>query len=241
MIPLHDDNPTTLKPIVTISFIVACVSIFFYQISLSGSSERIFVYQFGAIPAVLFGTDSISSQHALIPAPLSLISSMFLHGGWMHLIGNMLYLWIFGNNIEDAMGHRRFIGFYLTCGVIAALSHAIASPGSSIPMVGASGAISGVLGAYLLLYPRASVLVLLPIFVFIKVVRVPAAAVLGFWFLIQLVSGSASLSSDGGGVAWFAHIGGFVAGMLLIGFFKRPHVRFFNPRRRQSKQYEIKW
>ncbi len=240
MIPLHDDNPTILKPLVTISFIVACVSIFFYQISLSPSSERLFVYQFGVIPSVLFGTESFT-RNALIPAPLSLLSSMFLHGGWMHLIGNMLYLWIFGNNIEDAMGHRRFVGFYLTCGVIAAVSHAIASPGSPIPMVGASGAISGVLGAYLLLYPRSSILVLIPIWVFIKVVRVPAAAVLGFWFLIQLVSGSASLSSHGGGVAWFAHIGGFLAGMLLIGFFKRPHVRFFNPRRRQSKQYGIKW
>ena len=193
------------------------------------------MYQFGAIPAVLFGTDSVSSRHAIIPAPLSLISSMFLHGGWMHLIGNMLYLWIFANNIEDAMGHRRFIVFYTLCGVIAALSHALTAPGSSIPMVGASGAISGVLGAYLLLYPRASVLVVVPIWVFLKFIRVPAALVLGFWFLIQVIS--RSLAGDGGGVAWFAHIGGFVAGMLLIGFFKRPRVRFFNPPRRHSRGY----
>jgi membrane associated rhomboid family serine protease len=237
MIPLHDDNPTTIKPIVTISLIIACVLVFFYQLSLPASGERIFVYQFGAIPAVLFGTDSVSSRHAIIPAPLSLISSMFLHGGWMHLIGNMLYLWIFSNNIEDAMGHRRFIAFYTLCGVIAALSHALTAPGSSIPMVGASGAISGVLGAYLLLYPRASVLVVIPIWVFLKFIRVPAALVLGFWFLLQLFSGSASLSGDGGGVAWFAHIGGFIAGMVLIGFFKRPGVRFFNPPRRHSRGY----
>ena len=237
MIPLHDDNPTTIKPIVTISFIITCVAVFFYQLSLPGSAERIFVYQFGAIPAVIFGEDSISFKHAVIPAPLSLISSMFLHGGWMHLIGNMLYLWVFANNIEDAMGHRRFIAFYTLCGVVAALSHAITAPGSPIPMVGASGAISGVLGAYLLLYPRSSILVLVPIWVFIKVVRVPAALVLGFWFLIQILSGSASLSGGSGGVAWFAHIGGFIAGMVLIGFFKRPRIRFFNPPRRHSRGY----
>ncbi len=241
MIPLHDDNPTSTKPIVTVSLIIACVSVFCYQLSLLASGERIFVYQFGAIPAVILGENAVSSKHALIPAPLSLISSMFLHGGWLHLIGNMLYLWIFANNIEDAMGHRRFIAFYMLCGVIAALSHVLSAPGSSIPMVGASGAISGVLGAYLLLYPRASVLVIIPIWLFLKVVRVPAALVLGFWFLIQILSGNASLSSDGGGVAWFAHIGGFIAGMVLIGFFKRPQVRFFNPRRRHSLRYGIKW
>ena len=237
MIPLHDDNPTTIKPIVTVSLIIACISVFLYQLSLPGSEERIFVYQFGAIPAVIFGEDAISSKHVIIPAPLSLISSMFLHGGWMHLIGNMLYLWIFANNIEDVMGHRRFIAFYTLCGVIATLSHILTAPASPIPMVGASGAISGVLGAYLLLYPRASVLVLIPIWVFIKIIRVPAAFVLGLWFLMQLVSGSANPSGEGGGVAWFAHIGGFIAGMVLIGFFKRPQIRFFNPPRRHSRGY----
>tara|TARA_B100000315_G_scaffold258730_1_gene311899 strand:+ start:1651 stop:2367 length:717 start_codon:yes stop_codon:yes gene_type:complete len=237
MIPLRDDNPTTIKPLVTISIIITCISVFFYQLSLLGSEERIFVYQFGVIPAVIFGEDAISSRHVIIPAPLSLISSMFLHGGWVHLIGNMLYLWIFANNIEDAMGHRRFIVFYILCGVIAALSHAFTVPSSPIPMVGASGAISGVLGAYLLLYPRASILILIPIWIFIKIVRVPAALVLGLWFILQLTSSHASLPSSGGGIAWFAHIGGFIAGIVLIGFFKRPQIRFFNPPSRHSRGY----
>ena len=237
MIPLYDDNPTTIKPVVTLALIAACVSVFVYQLSLSPSAERIFVYQFGAIPSVLFGEDALASRYAIIPTSLSLISSMFLHGGWVHLIGNMLYLWIFANNIEDAMGHRRFIVFYMLCGVIAALSHAVTAPNSSIPMVGASGAISGVLGAYLLLYPRASVLVLIPIWVFLKVVRIPAALVLGLWFFMQLISGSASLSDGGGGVAWFAHIGGFITGMILVGLFKRSRVRFFNPSRPHARGF----
>jgi len=146
----------------------------------------------------------------------------------MHLIGNMLYLWIFGNNIEDVMGHAKFIVFYGVCGVVAALSHAFIDPESTIPMVGASGAISGVLGAYLLLYPRARVLVFIPIGFFSQMIYVPAAVVLGLWFLLQVFSGGMSFGQEGGGVAFFAHIGGFLAGMVLIGLFKHPHVRFFN-------------
>ena len=146
----------------------------------------------------------------------------------MHLIGNMLYLWIFGNNIEDVMGHAKFVLFYLICGVLAAFSHALVDPESTIPMVGASGAISGILGGYLLLYPHARVLVLVP-YGFIGTFNVPAAMVLGLWFLMQVLSGGMSLGNQGGGVAFFAHIGGFLAGMILIGFFKHPHVRFFNP------------
>lgn len=146
----------------------------------------------------------------------------------MHLLGNMLYLWIFGNNIEDAMGHAKFIVFYILSGILAALSHALTDPSSEIPMVGASGAISAVLGAYLLLYPRARVLVMLPA---IGMTRVPAGIVLGMWFVTQLVSGGMSVGSKGGGVAFFAHIGGFLAGMALIGLFKRKDVRFFAPGR----------
>jgi membrane associated rhomboid family serine protease len=153
---------------------------------------------------------------------------MFLHGGWMHLIGNMLYLWIFGNNVEDVMGHARFVVFYLICGVLAALSHAVTDPTSTIPMVGASGAISGVLGAYILLFPRAHVLVFMP---GIGMMRVAAGVVLGLWFVMQLLSGGMSIGGPGGGVAFFAHIGGFVAGMALIGIFKRPDVPFFSPGR----------
>ena len=228
MIPLRDDNPTEITPVVTVAFIVACVLVFLYEISLSASKREVFVYMYGAIPSVVLGHAQLNPELVGLPAYGTLVSSMFLHGGWMHLIGNMLYLWIFGNNIEDVMGHTRFVVFYLICGVLAAFSHAVIDPGSTIPMVGASGAISGILGAYLLLYPHARVLVLVP-YGFIGTFHVPAAMVLGFWFLLQLFSGGMSLGHQGGGVAFFAHIGGFLAGMVLIGFFKHPHARFFNP------------
>ena len=228
MIPLHDDNPTQITPFVTIGFVIACVSVFLYQFSLSDRGGELFVYQYGAIPAIVFGYADLPPDVMVLPALGTLVSSMFLHGGWMHLIGNMLYLWIFGNNIEDVMGHGKFIVFYVTCGCLAALSHAVIDPDSVIPMVGASGAISGVLGAYLLLFPRARVLVLIPLGFFTRMMYIPAGWVLGLWFLMQLLSGGLSLGSQGGGVAFFAHIGGFLVGMLLIGFFKHPDVRFFN-------------
>ena len=226
MIPLHDDNPTEITPVVTMAAIVACVLVFLYQVSLPSDPGELFVFQYGAIPAVVFGQAQLPTVS--VPGYLTLITSMFLHGGLMHLIGNMLYLWIFGNNIEDVMGHTRFVLFYLACGVLAALSHAVIDPTSRIPMVGASGAISGVLGAYVLLFPRAHVLVFIPMF---GTTRVPAAVVLGMWFATQLLSGGMSVGSQGGGVAFFAHIGGFVAGMVLIGFFKRPDVPYFAPAR----------
>ncbi len=228
MIPLHDDNPTQCTPFVTITVIALCVVVFLYQQSLPDEPAEVFAFQYGAIPALIFGQASLPAETATIPTSLTLITSMFLHGGWMHLLGNMLYLWIFGNNIEDAMGHAKFILFYLLCGILAALSHALTDPGSQIPMVGASGAISAVLGAYLLLFPRANVLVLLPA---IGMTRVAAGIVLGMWFVTQLVSGGMSVGSAGGGVAFFAHIGGFVAGMALIGVFKRKDVPFFSPAR----------
>lgn len=228
MIPLRDDNPTEITPVVTTAFIVGCILVFLYEISLSASRSEVFVYMYGAIPAVVLGHAQLPPELVGLPAYGTLVSSMFLHGGWMHLIGNMLYLWIFGNNIEDVMGHAKFVLFYLICGVLAAFSHALIDPASTIPMVGASGAISGVLGAYLLLYPHARVLVLVP-YGFIGTFNVPAAMVLGLWFFMQIFSGGMSLGHQGGGVAFFAHIGGFLAGMALIGFFKHPHVRFFNP------------
>ncbi len=234
MIPLHDDNPTTINPVMTITFIVSCVLVFFYQTSLGGQGGQLFVYQFGAIPGVLFGKEALPPEAAVVPASFSLITSMFLHGGFMHLGGNMLYLWIFGNNIEDIMGHGRFVIFYFLCGIIAAMSHAMTDPGSVVPMIGASGAISGVLGAYLLIYPRAHVMVLIPLGFFIKMMYLPAGFVLAFWFLLQIFSGAFSGSQGGGGVAWFAHIGGFIAGIVLVGLFKHKHVHFFNrsPRHR---------
>jgi membrane associated rhomboid family serine protease len=228
VIPLHDDNPTERAPVVTILLIIICVVVFFYQSSLPREPGEAFAFQYGAIPSVIVGLASLPEEVPAIPAGLTLLTSMFLHGGWMHLLGNMLYLWIFGNNIEDAMGHARFIVFYLLCGVLAALSHALTDPSSQIPMVGASGAISAVLGAYLLLFPRANVLVLIP---GIGMTRVAAGIVLGMWFVTQLVSGGMSVGATGGGVAFFAHIGGFVAGMALIGLFKRPEVPFFSPGR----------
>jgi membrane associated rhomboid family serine protease len=153
---------------------------------------------------------------------------MFLHGGWMHIIGNMLYLWIFGDNVEDAMGHARYLVFYLTCGVAAALTQAFLDPQSTLPMIGASGAISGVLGAYLLLYPRARVLTLIPLGFFSQVVWLPAAFILLLWFGLQLLSNLFTRSGSGG-VAFGAHIGGFLAGMLLVGLFKRRGFSLFNP------------
>ncbi len=238
MIPLRDDNPTRIQPVLTIALVAACILVFLYQFFLSPRGGQLFVYQYGAIPAVLFGLESLPPELFAVSPKVSLFTSMFMHGGFMHLIGNMLYLWIFGNNIEDAMGHGRFIVFYLVCGVVAALSHALTDTGSVIPMIGASGAISGVLGAYLLLYPKARVLVLIPLGFFTQLIYVPAALVLGLWFLIQLISGSVSVGSGGGGVAWFAHIGGFVAGMVLIGFFKYPSVKFFNPPHHHARQFK---
>jgi membrane associated rhomboid family serine protease len=228
VIPLHDDNPTQRTPIVTIILIGICIAVFLYQVNLPQDAAELFAFQYGAIPAIVFGQASHPEDAVAFPASLTLVTSMFLHGGWMHLLGNMLYLWIFGNNIEDAMGHAKFVVFYILSGILAALSHALTDPSSQIPMVGASGAISAVLGAYLLLFPRAHVLVLLPA---IGMTRVAAGVVLGMWFITQLVSGGMSMGATGGGIAFFAHIGGFIAGMALIGLFKRKEVRFFAPGR----------
>jgi membrane associated rhomboid family serine protease len=229
MIPLQDDNPTARPPVVTIAFIGLCVLVFLYQASLLPEPSEAFIVHYGAIPALLFGEADLPPSIAVgLPAFGTLLTSMFLHGGWMHLVGNMLYLWIFGDNVEDVMGHGRFVVFYLACGVLAALSHAVTDPTSTIPMVGASGAISGVLGAYILLFPRAHVLVFMP---GVGMLRVAAGVVLGLWFVMQLLSGGMSIGGPGGGVAFFAHIGGFVAGMVLIRFFKRPDVPFFSPPR----------
>lgn len=230
MLPLHDDNPTERTPFVTITIIAICVLVFLYQASLPHSSDETFVFQYGAIPAVVFGHAALPGDMVALPGMLTLLTSMFLHGSWMHLLGNLLYLWIFGNNIEDIMGHARFVIFYAVCGVLAALSHALTDPSSQIPMVGASGAISAILGAYLLVFPRARVLILIPP-PFLRTAYVPAVVVLGMWFLGQLLSGGMSLGTKGGGIAFFAHIGGFIAGMALIGLFKRREVPLFSQRR----------
>jgi membrane associated rhomboid family serine protease len=182
------------------------------------------------IPATLFGDKNLPAELALVPPTMTVLTSQFLHGSWMHLIGNMLYLWIFGNNVEDAMGHARFAIFYLLCGIVAALAQALPNPDSTLPMIGASGAISGVLGAYLLLFPHARVLVLIPLGFYSRLMQLPAMAVLGFWFVLQLIS-SALADPSAGGVAFGAHIGGFIAGMVLLPLFKYRHVRLFAPSR----------
>ncbi|HEU4618418.1 MAG TPA: rhomboid family intramembrane serine protease [Gammaproteobacteria bacterium] len=220
MIPLRDDNPTELRPVVTVAVIALCVLAYLWQLSLPPRSEQALVYSLGLIPSVLLGHRELEEGLKLVPAPVTILTSMFLHGGFLHLAGNMLYLWIFGDNVEDRMGHGRFTAFYLLCGLAAALSQALPDPESVLPMIGASGAISGVLGAYLLLYPRASVLVIIPIFIIPYTLRLPALLVLGAWFVGQLLS-SLAAPGAGGGVAFRAHIGGFLAGVLLVRLFAR--------------------
>jgi membrane associated rhomboid family serine protease len=230
LIPLHDDNPTTLTPVVTIGVIVACSLVFLWQLTLSEQAEIAALYAYGVVPAVLLGGKELPADLARIPAELSVLTSMFMHGGWLHIIGNMLYLWIFGNNIEDILGHGRFVVFYVVCGAAAALAQSALDVQSTVPMIGASGAIAGVLGAYAVTFPRAHVLVLVPLGFFSQVLRLPALWVLGFWFVLQFIEGSLT-SAQGGGVAYWAHIGGFVAGVVLI-FVMRPGRPPALPRRR---------
>ncbi len=229
MFPLRDDNPPSRPPLVSRTFIVICVVVFLWQFSLGAGGERA-IYALGAIPAVLLGHAQLPPELVLVSPMTTVFTSMFMHGGWMHLIGNMLYLWIFGDNIEDSMGHGRFAVFYLLCGVAAVLAQALPDPTSTIPMVGASGAISGVLGAYLLLFPHARVLVAIPFGFYLHTTRLPAGFVLVLWFGLQLLSNALS-TGEGGGVAFRAHIGGFIAGMVLILLFKRRDVRLFHPAR----------
>lgn len=228
MFPLKDDNPTRTAPVVTIALIAVNALVFFHQLSLPpGSAER-FVYQFGSIPAVITGLGRLPADLAAVPPLASVLTSMFLHGGWMHLVGNMWFLWIFGNNIEEATGRFRFVLFYLACGLAAGAAHILANPDSAIPAIGASGAIGGVLGAYIMIYPRARVWTLIFLFVFIRVLYLPAGVILGYWFVLQLLGGTTT-AGGAGGVAFWAHVGGFVAGAALVGVFKKKGVRFFNP------------
>jgi len=234
MIPLRDDNPTSITPVITVALIAACVLVFLWEVSAGPEGQQRIALSLGLIPAVLFGEARLAPELAVVGPTATVFTSMFLHGGWMHLIGNMLYLWIFGNNIEDAMGHTRFVAFYAVCGIAAAMGQALTHPDSTIPMVGASGAISGVLGAYALLYPHARVLVLIPLGFFTRMMYLPAMGVLGFWFVLQLIN-SAMADPSRGGTAWMAHIGGFVAGMALIPMFKYRHVPLFHSRGRRHR------
>lgn len=230
LLPLKDTNPLRVIPyqIVTVGLIAACVATFLWQVSLPESAADDAFYSFGLIPAVLFDFRELPADLAIIPAGATLITSMYMHGDWLHLGGNMLYLWVFGDNIEDAMGHVKFLVFYTLCGVAAALAHGLSDPDSINPLVGASGAISGVLGAYLLLHPRVRVIVLL----FYRLpLPLPAFVVLVGWVALQIynVSISGGLpDGEGGGTAWWAHIGGFAAGMALIPFMRRKGLPLFD-------------
>lgn len=219
--PLHDENPIRRFPLFTVLLIAANSLVFLYELGL-GARANALIQAFGAVPAEIldpgsWGREQVAGGLPLRPplAPLTLVTSMFLHGGFMHLIGNMVYLWIFGNNIEDVLGPLRFLIFYIIGGVAAGLAHVVLSPASDVPTIGASGAISAILGAYLVLYPRARVRALLFLGFLLRIVRVPAVVLLVFWFIFQLLSAAAAPGA-GGGVAWFAHIGGFVVGLIAI-------------------------
>lgn len=218
VIPLRDENPVASAPIVTWALVVTCALVFLWQVSAGAPHFNRVIFALGVIPASLFGHAQLPAEIVMVPPAATVLTSMFLHGGWMHLIGNMLYLWIFGDNIEDRMGRIRFLSFYLACGVAAVFAQAVPAPEATVPMVGASGAISGVLGAYLLWFPRARVLVLVPIGFILRVIRLPAVWVLGLWFAIQLISSLMATAGEGG-VAFRAHLGGFVAGLALAPLF----------------------
>ena len=214
MIPLKDDNSTSSRPTVTYFLIGMCVAIFFVQLGSESYKTGQLFYSYGLVPSVLMGHDQLPADLYAVPAFLTIFSSMFMHGGWIHLIGNMWYMKIFADNIEDNLGSRNFIIFYILCGIGAAMSQVLTDTHSQIPMIGASGAIGGVLGAYMINYPRAKVLVLIPYFI-ITIIKIRALYVLGFWFILQFIS------HGEGAVAYAAHIGGFVSGMVLILFFNK--------------------
>ncbi len=231
MIPLRDDIPSRSAPVLTVLLIAANALAFFFELTYPGGGtvvmadgQRVLlqsgfdeaVWTFGLRPAELLGRAGGLPPPTPFPEPLTVLTSMFLHGGWMHILGNMLFLWIFGDNVEDRMGKIRFLLFYLAAGVAAALGQVLATPDSVVPMVGASGAVSGVMGAYLVLYPRARVLTLVPIYFFARLVEIPAFFFLLFWIVLQILN-----APSGGGTAWFAHIGGFLFGVAVALLFFR--------------------
>src|SRR5881409_2153798 len=237
MFPYKDENPTILTPVVTVGIIAANLAAWLF-VQGAGTNEAVLrsVCQLGLIPgevlgrvpvgtAIPLGRDALGRLLAcpnLIGPPhvATVLTSMFMHSGWLHILGNMWFLWVFGNNIEDSMGHARFVVFYLLCGIAAAAAQTFANPGSVVPMVGASGAISGVMGAYILLYPRVRVHTLVTLGFFFTTVTLPAYVILGYWFLLQLLMGTVgALSRAQGGVAFWAHVGGFVTGLVLIKLF----------------------
>jgi membrane associated rhomboid family serine protease len=220
MFPIWDDIPTKKFPLITVILIALNSMVFFYQLSL-GEKFSEFIYSMGLLPfEITHHVDLFPSGPSLIY--LTIFSSMFMHGSIVHLLGNMLFLWIFGNNVEDYLGRKKFVIFYLVCGIAAAFTQVFFNPDSRVPMVGASGAIAGVLGAYSVLYPRAKVTTVIIFIFFIRLIKIPAIIVLSFWIIYQFLYGISSLAATTGegGVAWFAHIGGFICGVILIKLFK---------------------
>ena len=231
MIPIYDDNPALGKPLLVITIIALCIIIWFWQSGLGYQDNNTVIINFGLTPKVFLAEPLLSF--------FTLFTSMFMHGGFMHLAGNMLYLWIFGDNIEGALGHFRFILFYFLCGIAAAFTQILSAPDSAIPMIGASGAVSGVLGAYLIFYPHARIRTFVFLGIFITFLRLPAVLLLGFWILGQVIS--AFISNPGSpGVAWFAHLGGFFMGMLLAPLLKKPNISIFQKSRIKVKEKPIK-
>lgn len=218
LFPFRDDNPTRITPVLTIAIIAINVLVFLYQLSLPGRAGQLFVYRFGMIPAVLFGAADLPPELAAVPSWATVLTSMFLHGGIMHIAGNMLFLWVFGDNVEDAMGHVRFLAFYLLCGIAAGLSHAVAFPQSEAVLIGASGAVAGTLAAYLVLHPKVKLWVLVlgrfPL-------RISAMWMIGAWIAFQVFNIFVALDES---TAWWAHFGGFATGAVLVMLFRRPDV-----------------
>lgn len=216
MIPLRSETPRRTFPIVNVLLIVANILVFMYQLSLAPRTGDLLVQQLGLVPARAERALAHPGPR-LVPALVPLITSMFLHAGFLHILGNMLFLWVFGGNVEDRLGHRRYLWFYFMCGIGAGLAQIVLNWGSQLPSIGASGAISGVMGAYIVLFPSARVLTLVPLLFFFFTVRIPALLILGYWFVIQFLSGVSTLGQiNQGGVAWWAHIGGFILGMFLV-------------------------
>ncbi len=221
MIPLKDENPSNTIPFINVLLIIANTCAFVYQMYFAPGDVQDLFFRLGFIPYEVSHLVDLSPEN-LVPIPFSIFTSMFIHGGWFHLLSNMLYLWIFGDNVEDRLGHVRYLFFYVMCGMLATLVHGFSDPNSTVPSVGASGAIAGVLGAYLYLFPGTRINTLFVVLVFVRIIKLPALIVLGLWILTQILSGFAKYGSQtGGGVAWFAHIGGFFSGLILIVVMKK--------------------
>ena len=233
MIPLKDENPSTTVPIINILLIITNGCIFVYQIYFASRDAQDLFLRLGFIPFEVSHFVDISPEN-LVPIPFTILTAMFIHGGWLHLLSNMLYLWIFGDNVEDRLGHGKYLFFYVMCGMMASVVHGFMDINSKVPSVGASGAIAGVLAAYLYLFPGARIKTLFVVFVFVKIIKLPALIVLGLWILAQILSGFAEYGSQtGGGIAWFAHIGGFVSGLVLIAVMRKRNRGHYSRKRAQ--------